>query len=361
MSPAEIGATIQRLQDFGTRWSYADSCQAAAAYLRDRFTLLGLAVELDPFPLNGATACNVVAEKRGMLRPDEIYIVCGHYDSMSNLPLTDAPGADDDASGTAAVVECARAFAAQPFEATIRFIAFGGEEQGLVGSKHYVEEHVIPHGDDVRGVINLDMIAYVHPVYTQWDANWYTDDTVSLALAQRVGDCVLTYTRCFLYLVIQGSSPYGSDHFWFAAYGYPAVFDIDAQFRNAPDWNPYYHTTQDRLETLDLEYETEMARGGAAALAELAVPVEAVPVAGPLAAAPARCLGPNPFREVVTFEVGSAHGVLRIVDAAGREVTRLAGGERLVWRGEDRTGRAVPPGVYFYEIFDTRGKLVRTR
>ena len=133
----------------------------------------------------------------------------------------------------------------------------------------------------------------------------------------------------------------------------------------APDWNPNYHTPQDRLETLDLAYATEMARGGAAALAELAVPIEAVAAAGtPVATAVCR-LGPNPFRDSVTFEIGSGLGGVRIVDVAWREVARLGGYERLTWRGEDQEGRAVPPGVYFYETnyeaLGPRGKLVRAR
>ncbi len=368
MSASGISATIQRLEDFGTRVSSTDSCLAAANYLAARFAALGLAVELYPFPLGDITACNVIAEKPGIVRPEEIYILSGHYDSMSGLPLTDAPGADDDASGTAAVLECARVLAPVSCAATIRFIAFSGEEQGLIGSRHYVENRVIPLNEDVRGVVNLDMIAFVHPYYPEWDANWYTDSTVSAALAQHVGDCVAVYTDCALHLVVQGTPTYGSDHLWFALNGYPAVFDIDAQFRTAPDWNYNYHTPNDRLVTLDLDYATEMARGALAAVAELAEPQTPGAVTSGEGSAPGPIVrvGPNPSGGSVTFDLGAGAMSVRIVDAGGRVVATLAGHAWVTWSGRGAGGDQTPPGVYFYAIDSgtqalASGKLILLR
>ncbi len=367
MSIPEVTATIQRLQDFETRYSLSDSCRAAAMYLKDRFEAYGLPTVLDLFSVNGHVAYNVIAEKQGTLRPEEIYIICGHYDSISGDPYVAAPGADDNGSGTAAVVEAARVLASTDFEATIRFIAFAGEEQGLIGSEDYVTGTIVPNNDDLRAVLNLDMIGYVHPDYPDWDANWYADLGVSLALGEYVQQCVQTYTTCTMYLTVTPGPQYGSDHYWFAANGYPAAFDIDAQLWGAPDWNPHYHSPQDRIETLDLGYATEMARGAVAALAELAVPAEGAAVAepGPLALAPASPLAaPNPFRNGVAFEVGSGLAHLTIVDVAGRVVAELSGSDRVVWNGDDARGRAVAPGTYFYRIdgaAETSGRIVRVR
>ena len=364
MSSADLRANIQRLQDFQTRYSYSDSCIAAAHYLRDRFQALGLATVLFPFTYNGYTINNVIAEKPGSERPDEIYIICSHYDSITNQPWTNAPGADDNGSGTAAVLEAARVLAAVPFEATIRFIAFAGEEQGLIGSRRYLEEHVVPLGEDVRGVFNLDMIAYVHPSYPEWDANWYADIPVSGALGDFVGQCVLDYTTCVPHLVLGAEPTYGSDHYWFANYGYPAVFDIDAQFPSAPDWDPYYHSINDRLSTLDTDYATEMARGAVAALATLAVPMGVVQVE-PAAVLPHVAVGPNPFRSWMAFDVGAATVEVRVTDAAGRVVDKLNGNGRLTWNGCDQSGRDVPAGVYFYTLRtsdqEVSGRIVRIR
>ena len=85
---------------------------------------------------------NIVATLRGTSSPDRVYVVTGHYDSRVTDVMnatTDAPGADDDASGVAAVMEMARVFATRPTEATIVFAAVAGEEQGLYGSDHMAQ------------------------------------------------------------------------------------------------------------------------------------------------------------------------------------------------------------------------------
>lgn len=372
MSTAEITATLQRLQDFRTRHSPTDSCRAAGYYLRDRFQAMGYPVTMDFFNVNGFPAYNVIAEKTGTVRPNEIYIICGHYDSISGQAAISAPGADDNGSGTAAVVEAARVLAAVDCEATIRFIGWSGEEQGLIGSEHYVTNTVIPYNHDVRAVLNLDMIGYVSPAYPEWDANWYADQTVSFALGQFVGNCVETYTTCTLHLIPTTGPQYGSDHYFFAANGYPAVFDIDAQLWGAPDWNPYYHSPQDLIGTLTLDYLTEMARGAVAALAELAGAEGGTTLVDPGDVTPlplsALAVGPNPFQDQVAFAAGDRDLRLEVVDAAGRKVAALAGRGPLVWRGDDAGGRPVAPGIYFYRVLDragrepaATGRLVRVR
>ena len=87
-------------------------------------------------------------------------IVCAHYDSTSTQATTHAPGADDNASGTAAVMEMARVLAGYQFDYTIKFIAFSAEEWGLYGSRHYAQA-AKQRGEQIVGVVNLDMIGYV--------------------------------------------------------------------------------------------------------------------------------------------------------------------------------------------------------
>src|SRR5678816_2883591 len=88
---------------------------------------------------------NIVATLKGSQpeATDRIYVVSGHYDSMCNSPTDakcDAPGANDDASGTAAVLEMARVMAKYEFDATIVFMVVAGEEQSLLGSTHFAEQ-----------------------------------------------------------------------------------------------------------------------------------------------------------------------------------------------------------------------------
>jgi Peptidase family M28/Right handed beta helix region len=111
----------------------------------------GLDVELHPFVYNNVTYYNVVATQPGVLDPDQIYVVGAHYDSVNN------PGADDDASGVAGVLELARILSQYDTAYTIRYCAWDREEQGLIGSTSYVAER---RWEAVRGMIQIDMVAH---------------------------------------------------------------------------------------------------------------------------------------------------------------------------------------------------------
>ena len=106
---------------------------------------------------------NVIAELPGTdpdpAVRDRIYIISGHYDHPAGN--VDAPGGDDNASGTAAVLEAARIMSQFQFRSTVRFIAWGGEEGWMLGSKEYVANVVMANGEDIGGMLNLDMI--LHP------------------------------------------------------------------------------------------------------------------------------------------------------------------------------------------------------
>jgi hypothetical protein len=105
---------------------------------------------------------NVMATLQGAdpQSADRVYVVGAHYDSRVTDVLnatSDAPGANDDASGTAAVLELARVFAKRPTEATIVFVAFAGEEQGLLGSAHFAQLAQVEDWN-IQGVLNMDII-----------------------------------------------------------------------------------------------------------------------------------------------------------------------------------------------------------
>jgi hypothetical protein len=107
------------------------------------------------------TITNVVATLRGTdaTAADRVYVVSGHYDSRTDVldATGDAPGANDDASGTSAVIELARVMAKHPPEATVVFVAFAGEEQGLFGSNHFAQM-AKDKGWNVQGNLNMDII-----------------------------------------------------------------------------------------------------------------------------------------------------------------------------------------------------------
>ena len=159
-----IEDTIRKLVSFGTRNSLSDQNDsqrgvgAARDWLFAEFQKAAaqsdgrMKVEKQTFEQARAARVpqptmmtNVVATLRGTQAEsaDRVYVVSGHYDSMCTSPTDakcDAPGANDDASGTAAVLEMARVMARYKFEATIVFIAVVGEEQGLLGSTYFAEQ-----------------------------------------------------------------------------------------------------------------------------------------------------------------------------------------------------------------------------
>jgi len=237
---------------------------AARDNISSYFASLGLATSLDGFEFgsggNTYKGCNnVVAVLPGVVRPDDIYIVSGHYDSVNN------PGADDDASGVAGVLEAARAMSQFQFEATLVFIAFDGEEKGLKGSYHYAADHA---GDTILGMVSMDMIAY-NPADNATNTARLYGRSASDSIKQAVADALALYGGI-------GGTLYGqldaSDHAPFEAKGFPACLLIEDDV-----WtNPYYHQATDSIDTagyLDYAYATDMTRGMVGYLAGAAVVV----------------------------------------------------------------------------------------
>jgi hypothetical protein len=174
-----IETTVRRLVAFGTRhtlstqddpvrgigaardWIHAE-LQGYAAASNGRMT-----VELQSFIQPVASRIpvptritNVVATLRGSVTPDRLYVVTGHYDSRVTDVMdatSDAPGADDDASGVAVVLELARVLSRRAPEATIVFAAVAGEEQGLYGSDHLAQSYQ-DAGADIQAMFSNDIV-----------------------------------------------------------------------------------------------------------------------------------------------------------------------------------------------------------
>jgi len=259
VSPDSLRKQIQRLQDFRTRFSLAESCRAAEQYVFDYFTALGLdSVQLDTYDWHGVTLRNVVGTRVGRRSPGQIAVICGHMDATSEDPYNSAPGAEDNASGTAMALEAARIMAGEEFDATVKFIAFTGEEQGLLGSFHYAEA-MRGRNADITGALNFDMIA--------WPGNAFgvaiNCDEASYQLGRFEGRMAELYTTLDHVVLISG---YGSDQLSFQAYGYQAT--AGAEYG---DFYPWYHTTADTIGYLSMPLAAEVAKMGIAGLAMLAV------------------------------------------------------------------------------------------
>ncbi|MDZ4814232.1 MAG: M28 family peptidase [Pseudomonadota bacterium] len=195
-------------------------------------------------PPAAITAYNPIGIKRGETLPDEWIVVGAHYDSR-NIVRCDTtnpqPGANDNASGCAGVIELARAFAEQPTARSILFMCFSGEEQGLEGSRRYVIS--LQNSGEitrVKHMLNLDMIG--HAIDDTLTARVETTSAQSQAgVLAMYTDAALTYAPELNLVAIAATQAY-SDHWYFINAQIPAAFTWE---NGAGGIYPQYHSLND--------------------------------------------------------------------------------------------------------------------
>jgi hypothetical protein len=211
---------------------------------------------------------NVVSVLPGQTEPGKECLITAHYDDTSEDPYNTAPGADDNASGTAAVLAAAEILKDYDFDYTIKFIGFAGEEQGLLGSDAYAYK-AQQRGDTIIGVYNFDMIAWEGNDINIIELHAGTGAS-SQALADITMGVVNDYGLSLTPQKITSGATDRSDHASFWTYGYPAILGIE----DFDDFNPYYHSTSDLLSAFDLPYFTDFGKAGVASVAILAQPIK---------------------------------------------------------------------------------------
>ena len=360
VSDSCLTATITQLQEFSTRHWTQDNHEKIARALRVRLMQYAPLVELDSFELSTTCQTNVVATIPGSLMPERELIVGGHFDSNSSDPLN-APGADDNGTGTAAVVEMARVLSLAQYHPlmTVRFITFAAEEAGLVGSRHYAEA-ARAAGHSIAAMLNFDMIGHRDTTKTSRDLYvvWYPG---SESLSDQMVSCARAYTPLNSILTTTYSGR--SDSYSFFSQGYNAVFCIEA------DLSPFYHTPRDLLSRLDMSFVSDVTKAGLALL--LTLDQEANGVADVSARRPDRTSleqnYPNPFNPstAIGYRLTTAGRVtLKVYDLLGREIATLvnevrgAGKHSVIWNAG-----AAASGVYFCRlaagsVTDTKSMLL---
>ncbi len=294
---------VQWLVDFDTRFSYAPNHGDVAESIADVFASYGLQSTLFSFYFDGTTMWNVEATQIGALYPNSYVVICGHFDSISEDPMNLAPGADDNATGTAAVLTAAEILSQYTFDNSIRYVCFGAEEQGLIGSYFYTAD-ARQKNLDIVGALNFDMLGYWEPGVEK-DLEIETNQA-SLWMAQAVVNAADLYTDASYELHIYDWAWWG-DHFRFWLAGYPAVNHEESWDWYDPDFNPYYHTTNDLPQYLDPDFTVDNIQIGVAALATLATAGPALPVSFDVK--PGSCTNPfNPKSKgvVPALVMGSA-------------------------------------------------------
>jgi len=213
--------------------------QLARDWLKTQFEALGYVTTLQAFSSSYGTAHNVIAEIVGRTRPNDVYLIGGHYDSTSGSAATNAPGAEDNASGTAGTLEMARILAQYPPQATVRFVTFAGEEQGLVGSQAYVNSLSANERARIKGAFIMDMIGYKSAAYPT-NVLLETSSTVpgAVSLVTTLSQNAQTYTTLN---VTVSYDPWGSDHVPFLNANMAAILLIEQEY----DSYACYHRTCD--------------------------------------------------------------------------------------------------------------------
>ena len=244
-----IMASIQHLQDYGTRIYYGSQAYEAQDWLKSKYEAMGLEVEIQEFSAAGnwwglpsTSSGNVIAIQTGTEYPDE-YIVCGsHYDSITMSNYDNCPGADDNASGTAGILEIARILSQYEFERSIIYCNFSAEEVGLIGSYAYATR-CNQQGMNILGYFNIDMSGYlkpgtqmhidlIHPTSAATLANYYTN----------IANIYFPELPITSYPNLPGGD---SDHTSFNQKGFMGIFP----FEDRNNHSPYIHTANDIIGT----------------------------------------------------------------------------------------------------------------
>ena len=250
---------LEDIVGFGPRRTGTSSCIAAAAYIFEQFESMGLDVRYHHWTNGGYTSDNVEATINGTDETsDEIYIICGHYDTVAS-----SPGADDDASGTVATLVAAYFMSQYMFNHTIKFVTFSGEEEGLLGSEVYAQEADAQNWN-IAGVLNCDMISYA---ITEDDGNNLVvyQNTASQWLYTYTMNVNSEYSEYIGSLTLHnGGTSSGSDHYYFWQHGFSAVFYFEYEM------TPYYHGSGDTIDHINATYAVKNIRLILATLAELA-------------------------------------------------------------------------------------------
>ena len=264
-------------------WSGGGSLgnQEASLYLANEFTSMGLDVTIQ------GDYRNVVAELTGTVMAERIYIVGAHYDTAGS---GERPGGDDNASGTAGVLEAARVLSQYSFESTIRFISFNAEEDWMKGSQDYVDNVVTVNNENIAGMINLDMI-----LRPGWDDDPTEPEdldigTANTALCLDWANTFITSAHTYVPSLYFDSSTPNTDYWHagdqgpFIEAGFPAF--MVAENTVGEIWsgsNAYYHSPEDASNglandpfspsgvTYDYAFATDVVRTTVATLAGEAV------------------------------------------------------------------------------------------
>ncbi|TBB15611.1 Zn-dependent exopeptidase M28 (plasmid) [Rhizobium ruizarguesonis] len=261
ISRTTFESDLAELVALPTRFSTSAHYQKACDIVERKLVSFGYATSRQMIGIGGSQSANVVARRAGTgPAPRREVLVTAHLDSINleGSATSPAPGADDDGSGSAGVIEIARALRDVANVHDLVFIHFGGEEQGLFGSKHFVRSLSASQRSRVHSVVNMDMIGTLNtPVPTVL----LEGRAISQSMLDSLADAASRYTGLALETSVNAAN---SDHVPFLDKGIPAVLTIEG----ADSSNDEIHTSRDTLDRINFALALEILRMNTAFVAE---------------------------------------------------------------------------------------------
>ncbi len=266
--PMTVGGKTIKI---ATRNTHHGDLQHALAYVLEQYQSMGISARRVPYKVRGKQLENIEAVIPGKTNPDKVVIVGSHIDSTAGRPWgveAQAPGADDDSSGTVGVMELARAIKDLGLPFTVRILHFSGEEQGLWGSYAY-SDMVASAKTDVVAMVQIDMIGYCGKPGNRVDIHDGADKNGSHDITVRFFRAIARYG-----IKLNPVDPHNhavddrSDHAGFLDHGYKAVL-ISEEFTD-DGFNPNYHQLSDRVKNCNLPYMVEVVKAVIALTVDLA-------------------------------------------------------------------------------------------
>ncbi|MFC1709932.1 M20/M25/M40 family metallo-hydrolase [Candidatus Omnitrophota bacterium] len=253
-------------------WFY-QNLNKTAEYIAACFKEYSLPIEFQTYKIDDKNFSNIIAVKKGEVSPDEVIVVGAHYDTVVGTP-----GADDNASAIAGLLELARLFSKQKTEKTIKFIAFVNEEPpyfetAQMGSRVYAKQ-AKKNKENIVAMISLEMIGYYNQNRRSQDyplflgliypdtANFigFVSNFGSKSLVDKLAKSFRRYSQFPVEVISAPSIVPGvdwSDHGSFWKYGYKAMMVTDTSFYRYS----HYHSQSDTYEKLDYESMAEVVKG----------------------------------------------------------------------------------------------------
>jgi len=302
-------ANLQKLESLGIKEPGTAAIDNTANWLIQKYQSFGYTqIVRDTFEYNGKQLYNIIVSKQGTSFPPRYLIIDGHYDTYQG------PGVNDNGSGVATILEIARLLKDIPTSHSIRFINFSAEEEGLIGSQHFVDHTVIPTNMNILLVFNIDEVGGVagqinNTVTCERDEASPSSNNV---LSSAYTDTLVNLTKLYSTLQTQVSYAYGSDYVPFQEAGkvITGLYETNE--------SSFVHSPSDVLGKMSPLYATQVAKASTGAALhysgayELSTSIEQVKTISAL-------LYPNPAGSLVKWQLNENHPgyIIRILDEKG--------------------------------------------